>query len=329
LCKSIKENEGKIFTETHAAEINHEGVTTSKGFNVKANHVVIATHIPVNDRYSLVLKQGSYRTYIIGGLIKKNILPKAFWWDTGDQTIKNNPPYHYVRLQAYNNEYDLLLCGGEDHVVGEPGHKSDKYALLEEWARIYFPIEKIVTNWSGEIIMPMDSIAFIGRNPWDKSNVYIVTGDSGTGMTYGTIAGMLITDLITEKENPWEKIYSPSRFTIKASAPFFKGLKNDFEFTLKNWFYANGIDISQIKKGEAKVIKLAGKKCGAFRDESGKLHLVSGECTHLKCIVSWNPDEKSWDCPCHGSRFTYEGKVIHGPANSDLESYTESVLNEY
>lgn len=327
LCQAIEENGGKLFTETHISEINHTEITTSKGFTIKAGHIVVATNAPVNSKYLPMLKQWAYRTYVIGALVKKNVLPKALWWDTGDQAVKDNPPYHYVRLQAYNDTHDLLLCGGEDHGVGDTSFKKDKYVLLEEWARERFPVEEVVSKWSGEILVPMDSIAFIGRAPWGHDNIYLVTGDSGTGMTYGTIAGMLISDLITGKENEWEKIYKPSRFTLKASRPFFQTLKGDFEAMVKKWFFKDGIDLSSIKNGEAKLIELEGEKCGVYRDKESKLHIVSAECTHLGCLVAWNCDEKSWDCPCHGSRFTCDGKVINGPANADLHAYGEHLVH--
>lgn len=326
LCSSIEAKGGKIFTETHASEINGDGIRTDKGFTVKAKHVVIATNSPVNSKYTMPLKQDAYRTYVIGALVKKGALPKALWWDTGDQESKNIvPPYHYVRLHSYNDIYDLVISGGEDHPVGETGDKlTDHFAILKEWTRKNFPIEKIVYRWSGQVMEPMDSLAFIGRNPLDKSNVYIITGDSGNGMTHCTIAGLLITDLITGKDNPWEKIYKPSRFTLGESGPFFRKLKDDFMSTIKSVMEMNnGHEMSSVKKGEGKIIEVQNKKMGVFRDEEEHLHIVSAKCMHLGCTVGWNNEEHTWDCPCHGSRYTYEGKVINGPANMDLPAYSE------
>jgi len=179
------------------------------------------------------------------------------------------------------------------------------------------------------VLEPMDGIAYIGRNPYDEDNVYIVTGDSGNGMTHCAIAGKLITDLITGKENRWENIYKPSRFTLKASKPFFKevigALVSAFRREPEN---KDTVQLSSIKRGEGKVVELKGEKCGVFRDENDSLHIVSSACTHLKCTVQWNNDEKSWDCPCHGSRFTYKGKVINGPANSNLPAYSEELIEK-
>jgi len=331
LCKAIEHKGGKIFTGTHASKINHEGIITAKGFTVKAKHVVVATNSPVNNLYTMFSKQYAYRTYVIGALVKKDLLPKMLWWDTGDfESNSKIPPYHYVRVQPYNEQYDLLMSGGEDHPTAETSKtnvpEENRYILLEKWTRNYFPIGKIVYKWSGQVMEPMDGVAFIGRNPLDYNNVYIITGDSGNGMTHCSFAGLLINDLIDGKENKWEKLYSPLRFTLKESGGAIQLLTNDLVYVLKKWFYTGNVELSSIKNGEAGIVKLDGKKCGAYRDESGKLYLVSAECTHLKCMVLWNNDEKSWDCPCHGSRFTYEGKVINGPANFDLPAYSENAV---
>lgn len=328
LCKAIEQKGGKIYTGTHALIINHEGIATAKGFTVKAKHVVVATNSPVNNKYTLFSKQYAYRTYVIGALIKKNSLPKALWWDTGDfESNSKIPPYHYIRVHPYNEQYDLLISGGEDHPTADTSKtevvEADRYKLLEDWTQRYFAAGDIVYHWSGQVLEPMDGIAFIGRNPLDKENVYIVTGDSGNGMTHCSFAGMLISDLINGKENKWEELYSPSRFTVKESGSAMQLVTDDLVNVLKKWFYTGSVKFSSIKNGETGIVKLDGTKCGAYRDESGKLHLVSAECTHLKCMVLWNNDEKTWDCPCHGSRFTYDGKVINGPSNYNLPAYSE------
>ncbi|MGZ4035822.1 MAG: FAD-dependent oxidoreductase [Bacteroidia bacterium] len=326
LCKAIEKKGGQIFINTHASEIDHTGIKSNKGFTIRANHVVIATNAPVNDKYAMMLKQFAYRSYVIGALIKKGSVKKALWWDTGDCNAETGSPYHYVRLHSHNNEYDLLICGGEDHIVGKEANISaeERYARLEKWTRERFLTGEIIYKWSGEVLVPMDAIPYIGRNRFDKDNVYIITGDSGIGMTYCTIGGMLICDLVNGIKNKWEDIYKPSRFIPKTSGPLFKMLKDDLVSVLKKWFFTRIEELDSVKPGEGKIVLLEGKKCGAYRDEAGKLFLVSSECTHLKCMVVWNDDEKSWDCPCHGSRFTYTGKVINGPANTDLPAFSEN-----
>lgn len=333
LCNAITRKGGSIFTETHAAEISSEGIITDKGFKVTAKHIVIATNSPVNNKFVMHLKQFPYRTYIIAARIKKGILTRALWWDTGDfLTNSTIPPYHYVRLQKFNENFDLLICGGEDHATGLADAdiipEENRYALLEDWVRSKFPIEEVLFKWSGQVLETMDALGFMGRNPWDKDNIYICTGDSGNGMTHCTIAGILITDLITGKENKWEKLYSPSRFKIfKAGNVFFKEVVGGLVAYLKHQpDNPENEKIYNLKKDEATIIEADGKKYGAYCDSDNMIHIVDAECTHLKCIVKWNNDEKTWDCPCHGSRFTCDGKVINGPAIKDLAVYSETEI---
>ena len=334
LCQAIEAKGGKIYTGTHASKIDHKGITTTDGFTVKAEHIVVATNVPVNDRWTMVERQYAYRTYVIGALVKKGLLPKALWWDTGDfEANPDIPPYHYVRLESYNETHDLLICGGEDHPTGDTKKtdvkEEDRYKRLEAWTAKYFPVEEVVYKWSGQVMEPYDGIAFIGRNIFDYENVYIVTGDSGNGMTHCSFAGLLISDLINGKENKWEKLYSPSRFTLKESPQVFKQVIREFISYAKQTPNNKGAEeLATVKNGEGKLVNMFEEKFGAYRDEEGVLHIVSAECTHLKCTIHWNGDEKSWDCPCHGSRFTYNGKVINGPANTDLYAYSESEITE-
>lgn len=329
LCNAVIKKGGKIFTETRATEINGDGIVTGAGYKVHAAHVVVATNTPVNNKYIMHLKQYPYRTYIIGALIKKDSLPNALWWDTGDFNDNAQiPPYHYVRLTDYNDTHQLLLCGGEDHAVGITTDKNvseeERYVLLENWLRERFTVDNIVYRWSGQVSEPMDSMAYIGRNPFDKNNVYIVTGDSGNGLTHAGVAGMLLTDLINGNPNKWEKIYTPWRFKLKSSGVFFKEFFGGlFSYLKQSPDDNDAVALTSVQKGEGQIVKIRDEKFGAYRDKDGQLHIVSLECTHLGCTLSWNNDEHSWDCPCHGSRFTYNGAVIHGPANTDLPSYSE------
>ncbi len=334
LCEIIEANGGRIFTRTHALEIDSEGIKTNTGFNVSAKHIIIATNSPINSKYIMPLKQDPARTYVIGSLVKKGSVAKSFWWDSGDSS-KNEimSPYHYVRLTSYNEEFDLLLVGGEDHHVGDTSaegvDEKHRYGLLEVWARKHFTLGDIVYRWSGQVMNSMDSVAYIGKAPMESENIYIVTGDSGNGMTNCTIAGILLTDLITGKDNEWEELYSPSRLTMKESLQLVQKIGSEMAGTVKSWFSdkANP-ELSSIKKGMGKVVERDGEKYAVYRDGENNLHVVSALCTHLKCTVKWNDDENTWDCPCHGSRFTHEGKVINGPANKNLKYFNNSVLEK-
>jgi glycine/D-amino acid oxidase-like deaminating enzyme/nitrite reductase/ring-hydroxylating ferredoxin subunit len=323
LAKAIINNGGKIFTDTHAAEITDKGIVSADGYTITARHVVIATNSPVNNKYLLNLRQYPYRSYLIGARIKKDSIQPGLWWDTGAKKSASFAPYHYVRLQQYDEDYDLLLCGGEDHATGlsdatEIPLEADRYGVLESWMREKFQAEDIIYKWSGQVIYPFDSLAYIGRNPHDKENVYIVTGDSGNGLTYGTIAGMLISDLICGKENKYETIYSPSRFKLKAANVFIEEFVGGLAAYVKKKPRHPQDTLETIPKGEGRIIELNGTKYGAYRDEGNLLHIVSAECMHQGCIIKWNNDEKTWDCPCHGSRYSSKGEVLNGPANKNL-----------
>lgn len=322
LADAITRKGGKIYTETHAEDIK-QGKLKANGHTVTANHIVVATNTPVNDLVTMHTKQAAYRTYVIGATIPKHVLPSALWWDTGDRESKwVSQPYNYVRTQPFNEQYDLLICGGQDHKTGQADaeeiSQQEKYSALENWLIERFPFVQDVTyKWSGQVMEPVDSLAFIGRNPGDDT-VYIATGDSGNGMTHGTIAGMLITDLINNKPNPWEKIYDPARITLKASGDFLKEAGN-MAAQYADYFKAGDVDsVKDVRMNQGAVVTVGLKKIAVYRNAEGVLHAYTAVCPHLGCVVQWNSDEKSFDCPCHGSRFTCEGKIINGPAVTDL-----------
>jgi Rieske Fe-S protein len=179
-------------------------------------------------------------------------------------------------------------------------------------------IEQIEFHWGGQVMEPFDGVAFIGRNPLDKDNVFIATGDSGMGMTHGTIAGILLTDLIQGRENPWAKLYDPSRKTLRAAGQYIKeAVGMTAQYT--DWLTPGDVkSVREIAKDSGAILRSGLKKVAVYRDDEGKLHKFSAVCTHLDCVVRWNPVEKTWDCPCHGSRFSKLGEVVNGPANKPL-----------
>ena len=211
----------------------------------------------------------------------------------------------------------MLIVGGEDHKTGQADDADERFDRLETWTRQRFPVEEVEYRWSGQVIEPVDGLAFIGRNPGDK-NIYIVTGDSGNGMTHGTIAGILLTDLILGRPNEWEALYEPSRISLRATPEF---ARENLNVAAQYGDYATTGDIE--KPGELEpetggVIRHGLKKVAVYRDTHGKLHECTAVCPHLGGIVHWNHGEKTWDCPCHGSRFDPFGKVLNGPANTGL-----------
>lgn len=215
-------NEAKIFTETHAQEIQSDNskcvVKTDSGHIVTAQNIVLATNAPIIDKVSKIYdKQVAFRTYVIAVEIQKNSIPSGLYWDTGNQESKDHvKPYHYIRIQQTGDQkHDLLIVGGEDHKTGSINDKNDfdtKFKRLEKWMRNIFSVEgPIVYRWSGQVMEPMDGLAFIGTNPGKDKNVYIATGDSGNGITHGTIAGLILNDLILQRKNPWAELYNPDR----------------------------------------------------------------------------------------------------------------------
>ncbi|HEX2475787.1 MAG TPA: FAD-dependent oxidoreductase [Lacipirellulaceae bacterium] len=324
VAKAIKKGGGRIYTNSHADKVEggKESNVQVGEHAVRAGAIVVATNSPINNLVAIHTKQAPYMTYVIGARVLAGSVTDALYWDTLD------PHYHYVRLQPMrgddadsngHNEYDLLIVGGEDHKSGQADDTALRHARLESWARARFKtIEDIEFTWGGQWMKTIDGLAFIGRNPLDAENVFIVTGDSGMGMTHGTIAGMLLTDLILGKQNPWATLYDPSRKPISGAATFTKEAANMAAQYL-DWVTGSEVEsVDDIEPGCGAVLRRGLSKVAVYRDEKGTAHEMSAVCPHLGCIVHWNGAEKSWDCPCHGSRFDKLGKVINGPSNVDL-----------
>ena len=318
LAGAIVRDRGRLFNGTHVDRIEggkhpcvHAGVHT-----VRAHAVVVATNAPVNDRFLMVTKYAPYTTYVIGARIPSSSVPPGLYWDMDD-------PYHYVRVHTIatgeEGPHDILIVGGEDHKSGQADDTERRHGRLERWARKRFPmIEGVEFRWAGQVLESVDGLAFIGRNPGLEDNVYIATGDSGMGMTHGTIAGMLISDLIAGRANPWQSLYDPSRKPLRAAGKYLKENANVARQYLDWVVPGEAITRDDVEPGEGAIIRDGLKKVAVYRDARGTLHEFSAVCPHLGCIVQWNPTERTWDCPCHGSRFDKRGEVINGPANKDL-----------
>jgi glycine/D-amino acid oxidase-like deaminating enzyme/nitrite reductase/ring-hydroxylating ferredoxin subunit len=324
LVKAIQNGGGRIFSDAHVTSVEsgkRAKLETSQGCVVTADAVVIATNTPINNIVTIHTKQAPYISYVIGAIIPVGSIEPALFWDTLD-------PYHYVRTQRESlpegGEQLLLIVGGEDHKAGQADDGEARYARLEAWARERFPMMKAVTfQWSGQVMESVDGLAFIGHNPGDADNIYIATGDSGMGMTHGTIAGLLITDLIMGRESAWTSLYDPSRQPVRAAGEFVRESLNVVaQYT--DWVTGGDVDSEEdIRPEQGAILRDGLTKVAAYRDAQGVLHKCSAVCTHLSCIVAWNHSEKTWDCPCHGSRFDKFGKVLNGPATSDLSPIKE------
>jgi glycine/D-amino acid oxidase-like deaminating enzyme/nitrite reductase/ring-hydroxylating ferredoxin subunit len=326
LARAFTRDGGRVHAGTHAREIRGGSlarVTTSAGHTVACGAVVVATNSPVIDRLLVSTREGKYRTYVIGARVPSGSVTRALYWDTPD-------PYHYVRLQTVRDEggretHDLLIVGGEDERVGDHDDGDERFAELYRWTRRRWPmIKEVEFHWSGQIVEPTDGLAYIGRMPLDHPNVFIATGDSGHGMTHGTIAGVLLTDMIQGRCNEWEGLYDPSRLRSATTADFLnENLNVVAHYT--DWLTGGEVDsTAEIEPGEGCIVRCGLTKVAAYRDEEGVLHESHAVCTHAGCPVSWNSTEKSWDCPCHGSRFDRFGRVVNGPANKDLACARDS-----
>ena len=312
---AIEEGGGRLYCGAHAVAFiggRDAHVKTASGATVATGAIVVATNTPVNDRVTIHTKQAPYRTYVIGLRVPRRSVTRALYWDTED-------PYHYVRTAALSPREDLLLVGGEDHRTGQSSGGDARFARLEAWTRERFPSAgPVEQRWSGQVLEPVDGLAYIGRNPGDEDNVFIATGDSGHGLTHGTIAGMLLTDLILGRENPWEEIYDPSRKRLRTVPEFAKeNVRSQVGYG--GWVTGGEVDsIEEIPRGRGAILRRGLSKLAVYRDEDGRAIELSAVCPHLGCIVGWNNTERTWDCPCHGSRFAPDGHVINGPAMSGL-----------
>jgi glycine/D-amino acid oxidase-like deaminating enzyme/nitrite reductase/ring-hydroxylating ferredoxin subunit len=314
LTRAFTRDGGRICGETHATTITGGAgarVETNLGPAVTCDAIVVATNTPVNDRVAIHTKQAPYVTYVIGVQVPKGSVPRALFWDTPD-------PYHYVRIQT-GEANDILIVGGEDHKTGQENDGAERFARLERWTRERFPqMGEVEFRWSGQVMEPVDGIAFIGRNPLDDDNVFIATGDSGQGMTHGTIAGMLLTDLLQGRKNRWEDLYSPSRITLRALGGY-AGENINVAGQFTDYLTAGEIKSpDELQPGSGAIMREGLSKLAVCRDEGGTVRKLSAVCPHLGCVVAWNSTEKTWDCPCHGSKFRADGRVYQGPANSDL-----------
>ena len=326
LAEAIVRHGGRICTGVRAESVEAGAPATVKtegGRTVLAGAVVVATNAPISSRLKLPAKEAQYRTYMIAMEIPRRSVPLALYWDTLD-------PYHYVRVipGEADSEHDTVIVGGEDHKVGQDDDAENRWTKLIEWTRERFAGAREVTmRWSGQIIEPVDGMAYIGRDP-SGPNVYVSTGDSGNGLTHGAIAGLLLTDLIQGRPNAWEKLYDPGRSPLRSAREWIKENLNTAS-TYVDWLGRGDVrSLDQIKPGEGAVMRRGLHLVAVYRDDGGRCHERNAVCPHLGAIVSWNHAERSWDCPAHGSRFDCLGRVINGPANGDLRPADEADAGE-
>lgn len=312
LIRAIEARGGRLYGSTvyvdHSEEDGGVTVETENGRKIRAGAAVFATNSPVNDKLAIHTKQVPDRTYVIAGPVPKASARDVLIWDTLDA-------YHYVRLQPLDGE-DLLIVGGEDHRTGEATDMEERFAHLETWTRQRFrEFGTVRHRWSGQVMEPVDFMPFSGRNP-GNDNIYVHTGDSGQGMTNGVAGALNIAALLFGQKARFAEIFDPRRKPVAGTslADFITGRAEDVKNLSE---YLTGGDVAstdELEPGEGAVIREGVHKIAAYRDQEGRLVKRSAVCTHVGCIVHWNPLEKCWDCPCHGSQFQPDGRVINGPA---------------
>ena len=322
LARAIEGAGGRIFGDSKVEKI--EGgtpamVTTASGCTVGADDVVVCTNGAISDMVVTHVKQAPYRTFAVALRVPKGAVPDALYWDTTD-------PYHYIRIHPLDDAHDALIVGGEDHKTAHEDDAGDRFDCLEDWAREHFVRGAAqdaprIAQWSGQVLETNDGLAFIGRNPDGAEHVWLATGDSGMGMTHGTIAGILLPALIAKGTHRWAALFDPKRITLHGTE-LLRIAKEGADVALQYADYVTPGQVSDaddIPAGEGRVLRRGAHKIAVYKAQDGTLHECSAVCTHMKCIVDWNTAEKSWDCPCHGSRFDAYGTVVSGPATMDLD----------
>jgi glycine/D-amino acid oxidase-like deaminating enzyme/nitrite reductase/ring-hydroxylating ferredoxin subunit len=315
LVEALRRRGAGLFQDTDVVKLEEKDgavlATTGDDDVIRARQVVVATNSPFHLMIPIHTKQAPYRTYVIAAPIPKGAAADVLLWDTLE------PAYHYVRLKSGEDE-DLLIVGGEDHKSGTADDGDARIRRLETWARARWPqMGKVAYAWSGQVMEPADYVGFIGRSP-EHEEVYVVTGDSGQGLTTAGAAALILADLMNDRQNPWADLYNPSRQMHRGLGEY---LKENLE-AAKHWLELAGPgelkSVDEIARGDGAVLKIHGKPVAAYRDETGELHLNSAICTHAGCTVHWNGFETCWDCPCHGSQFDLDGQVLAGPAARNL-----------
>lgn len=303
----------QIFEKTQVLNVEDDDpcvVQTNRG-RVRARQVIMATHSP-KGIYAVHTAMEVYREYAMAVRLNGVLPAPGVYWH-----VQASSQYSIRPFSAPHGNYLLVL--GQPHKVGEKTDNQKCFNKLEAYVRKHFDVERIEYTWAAQNYRPADNLPYIGTSP-TQENVYIATGFAADGLVWGTLAGMILSDAISGKDNLWARLYDPKRFTPMASAQgFLKENMTVASHLIKDYLSYGEVDeVKQIAPGEGKTLKLDGERVAAYRDETGELHLVSAICTHMGCILHWNHGERSWDCPCHGSRFAVDGEVLEGPAYQNL-----------
>ena len=307
---------GRIYEHSTADEFcDDPRAVKVAGHTMRCEDIILATHNPLVGLSGLAgatlfqTKLALYTSYVIAGRVPRGTVPDALWWDTGD-------PYNYLRVEPHR-DFDVIVFGGEDHKTGQQDDTAGCYQRLEERLKEIVPRVDVTHRWSGQVIETPDGLPHIGHT---ADHQYAATGYAGNGMTFGTLAGMMMSDAILDGTNPWRDLFDPGRKAITRGVWDYLKENVDYPYYLirDRFAGAEATSLRAVKRGQGKVVERDGAKVAAYRDPSGAVTLRSAICTHMGCVVGWNTAERTWDCPCHGSRFKPTGDVISGPAEAPL-----------
>jgi glycine/D-amino acid oxidase-like deaminating enzyme/nitrite reductase/ring-hydroxylating ferredoxin subunit len=316
LAETIPGDGSHVFELTRALDVD-EGepceVTTDRG-TLRARDVIVATHLPFLDRGFFFAKTYPHRSYAVAAPIAAASAPDGMF-------INSGTPTRSVRT-IRDGERLLIQVGGNGHKAGEEEDTPRRYDELDRFLREHWPeAGDVEYRWSTQDYMPLDNVPYIGRLRRRSRHLYTATGFKKWGMTTGTLAATILSDRVLERENEWAGLFDAKRWNVRASAATFvkERASDGFHFLAARLARADRGSTGALATGEGAIVRVHGRKRAAYRDEAGELHVLSPVCQHLGCIVSWNPAERSWDCPCHGSRYSGDGTAIQGPTVKDLK----------
>lgn len=313
LVQDLTENGASIFENTTAVNIEageKPKIITREGNTITANQIIVCSHFPFLWRGLYFARMYVERAYVLAAKTEKQY--------PGGMYITAEDPTRSLRDVKYNGEKVVLFIG-ENHKTGQGIPTMEHYHALERFANETFGVKEYLFRWSTQDLITLDKLPYVGRISDTESNIYVATGFRKWGMTNSTAAAQLIKDLILERENPYKEVVTPTRF--QADPNFKKVISINFDVTkhfIKGKFEVPSKTIDDLEKGEGAVIHYEGERKGAYKDEDGVIHIVDTTCTHLGCELEWNSGDRTWDCPCHGSRFSCKGDVIEGPAERPL-----------
>jgi glycine/D-amino acid oxidase-like deaminating enzyme/nitrite reductase/ring-hydroxylating ferredoxin subunit len=310
------DEDGAIFEHTAAEEVTERPLTVVAGAHrVTCDYVVVATHNPIAGKASLLAatvlqtKLALYSSYAIAARVETGQVPDALFWDTGD-------PYRYLRTERRQG-FDSVIWGGEDHKTGQADDVAARFERLSDTLAGLVPEASVTHRWSGQVIETADGLPFIGEI---APRQHVATGFSGNGITLGTVGGMMACDAALGRPNPWTGLFDPDRTNIRAGAWDYLRENKDYPYYLIRDRFAgpDGRSLREVPRGSGRLLDIDGRRVAAYRDLDGTAHVRSATCPHMGCHVHWNDVERTWDCPCHGSRFTPTGEVLSGPAERPL-----------